>query len=76
MTTKTRTRTNDTTRLVREAITWPTVREVAEEWNVPEQYVRSMIERRRVGAIRLDRIRIDPESWANYMSTVYRPGRS
>ena len=35
MTTKTRTRTNDTTRLVREAITWPTVREVAEEWNVP-----------------------------------------
>lgn len=66
---------NDTLRFVREAMTWPTVREIADEWNLSERYVRSMIERRKISVIRLDYVRIDPKSWANYMAGVYRPGR-
>lgn len=64
----------DTQHFIREASTWPTIRETAEAWNVPERYVRSMVERRRVAAVRLDFIRINPESWAEYMRAVYRPG--
>lgn len=66
----------DTQDFIRTAAEWPTIREIADEWNVPERYVRSVVERRRVNAVRLDFVRIDPESWAGYMATVYRPAEA
>jgi len=66
---------NDTRAFVREAMTWPTVREIANEWEVPERYVRSTIERRKVSAVRLDFVRVNPASWEEFMRTAYRPGQ-
>jgi len=66
---------NDTLRFIREAMTWPTIREIAEECNLSERFVRSMIERRKISVIRLDYVRIDPKSWAEHMATAYRPGQ-
>lgn len=66
----------DTREFIRSAAEWPTIREIAETWNVSVRYVRSVVERRRVNAVRLDFVRIDPRSWDEYMETVYRPAET
>lgn len=64
-----------TQEFIRSAAGWPTVRQIAEEWNVPERFVRSTIERRKVSAIRLDFVRVNPRSWEQFMKATYRPGQ-
>lgn len=64
-----------TQRFIQTAARWPTIREIAETWDLPERFVRSCVERQKVSAIRLDFLRIDPASWEEFMRTAYRPGR-
>ena len=59
---------------IREAMTWPSIREVAEEWGMSEAYVRKIVEKGRVTAVRLNTIRIDPDSWDRYVNDIIWPG--
>lgn len=58
---------------IREAAQWESISEVADEWGVPERFVRGAVERRKVEAIKLDMIRINPDSWVWFMENSYRP---
>lgn len=49
------------------ASAWPTVREIVAEYGVPENWVRSHIERRHVRAVRLATLRVDPEDWERFL---------
>lgn len=73
MSTKTKAPT-DTKAFIREALTWPSIREVAEEWGLREGFVRSVVERGKVTAVRLNTIRVDPESWDRFINEVIQPG--
>jgi hypothetical protein len=57
---------------VREAATWPSIRELAEEYGVRERWLRGLIETGKVEAIRLDVFRINPESWNAYLVQAHR----
>lgn len=54
--------------LVREAANWPTPRELAEQYDVPEWWVRRYIERGEVEAIKLAVIRVNPTSWTAFLA--------
>lgn len=58
---------------VRQAATWPTIREVAQTYGLSERWVRECVQKRRVTALRLDVIRIDPESWEAFLRERYSP---
>lgn len=55
------------------AAQWPTIRDLADEYGLPERFVRSAVERRKVEAIKLDVLRINPESWAQFLERSFRP---
>ena len=59
--------------LVRAAATWPTIREVADEYGVPWRWVKSLAERRKLRTYVLDKVRIDPEDWEDFLARRYRP---
>ena len=59
----------------RRAAKWPSIWDIADQYDLTERYVRSVIERRAVECIRLDLIRINPDSWAEYMARVHRPAK-
>ena len=61
-------------RVIREAATWPNIRDIAEQYGLPERFVRGAVERRKVTAVRLDMIRINPDSWVDFMRESYREG--
>lgn len=56
------------------AMEWPSIKETADDWDLPERTVRSIVERGRVESIHLDRIRINPDSFAEYIESQYQPG--
>lgn len=64
----------DIAELVRVSRSWPTPEELAETYDVPSRFVRAAIERGEVSTIRVDRIRVDPESWDAWLLSRYRPG--
>lgn len=70
-----KTRTRDIQEHIRVAAKWPTIADIALDWDLPERYVRGLVERRAVECIRLDFIRINPDSWAEYMARVHRPAK-
>lgn len=57
------------------AATWPTVREVAETYNLSERWVRECIVKRRVTVVRLDVMRIDPDAWEAFLNNRVYPGQ-
>lgn len=48
---------------------WPSIREVASDFDVSPRWVRSLIERGKVAYVKADVLRIDPVSLADYMRT-------
>lgn len=64
----------DIAELCRASRSWPLPEEVADEYDVPERFVRAAIERGEVATIKLDRIRVDPDSWERWILSRYRPG--
>ena len=58
---------------IRAATRWLTVREICDRYDLPEKFVRSAIERRRVTVIKLDLLRVDPESWEQFLLEGFRP---
>ena len=53
---------------VRKVQSWPTVAEVAEAYGLPESWIRTQIEKRRVRAMRLQVLRVDPDSWQAFLA--------
>ncbi len=60
--------------VAKEAKDWLTPPEIAEQYGVGERFVRAAIERLEVEAIKLDRIRVNPESWEAFLASRYTPG--
>jgi len=56
-----------TPQLIRLVQTWPTVREVAVEYALPEWWIRTQVERSRVRAMKLTTLRIDPDDWRRFL---------
>ncbi len=56
-----------TPELIRLVATWPTVREVAVEYALPEWWIRTQVERSRVRAMKLTTLRIDPDDWQRFL---------
>lgn len=44
----------DVAEFIRRAAKWPTIADICEQYDLPERYVRSVVERRAVTCIRLD----------------------
>ena len=65
----------DIAELCRVSRAWPTPEEVADEYDVPARFVRAAIERGEVATIKIDRIRVDPDSWTRWLVSRYRPAR-
>jgi hypothetical protein len=63
-------RTNTIKRRIAEAAEWPSIRETADDWELPERYVRGLVERGLVRSVHIDRIRIDPDSFEAYMEEM------
>lgn len=67
----------DLRQITQDAATWPTVAEIAADYNVSQLVVRREINRRNVEALRLDVIRVNPESWESFLRSRYtRPSTS
>jgi hypothetical protein len=64
----------DTRAFIREAMTWPSIREIAEEYGLREGYVRGVVERGKVTAVRLNVIHINPDSWDRFIHEVIQHG--
>jgi hypothetical protein len=60
---------------IREAAGWPTIREVSDMYGVPERFVRTLWEARLVEAVKLNLIRINPESLEKYIDSEYNAGQ-
>ena len=75
MTTKTKPRPKAGTRdLISEATTWPDQRQLADDYNVSQRWVRALVDRGLVETVRLNTIRINPASFETYIeSTHNRP---
>lgn len=58
---------------IRTAAKWPSIDQLAREYDLPPRFIRSAVERRRVEAIKLDLIRINPESWEAFLVESYWP---
>lgn len=67
-------RDRDLKTILREALDWPGIATIADEYSLPERTVRSMVASGHVEAVRSDIIRINPESFAEYMATRYYGG--
>lgn len=59
---------------IREAAEWPTIREIADQYGVPERFVRTLWEARLVEAVKLNLIRVNPKSLEKYIDSEYTPG--
>lgn len=55
--------------LIRQAKTWPSIAELAADYDVPERWVRLLVQRGKVEAVKIDVIRINPESWEAFLAT-------
>ena len=64
----------DIAELCRASRSWPTPDEIADDYDVPERFVRAAIERGEVTTIKIDRIRVDPDSWQRWIASRYQPG--
>jgi Helix-turn-helix domain len=53
---------------IREAAEWPSARELAEEYGVSHRFVRWLIERGQLEVVRLNVIRVNPESFEAYVT--------
>lgn len=62
-----------TPQLIRLVQTWPTVREVAVEYALPEWWIRTQVERSRVRAMKLTTLRIDPDDWRRFLRDSMPP---
>ena len=50
----------------------PTIPEAAVRWDLPERYVRRLVEERRIAVRKLDRVRIVPESMEAFLAASLR----
>ena len=61
--------------ITRQAQDWPTCRNIAEDYGVNERFVRAVMERGELETIKLDLIRVNPDSWEAWLSERYTPGK-
>jgi hypothetical protein len=57
--------------LIREAVDWPNKKEIAEEYGIPERYIRTLVDRGLVESIRLNTIRVNPASLEAYIESTH-----
>lgn len=57
----------------RRAMTWPSLTDVRRRYGVTEDFVRGTLAAGLVECIRLDRMRINPESWEEFLASRYSP---
>lgn len=57
----------------RRAMSWPSLAEIRSRYGVTEDFLRGTIAAGLVECIRLDRMRINPESWEDFLASRYSP---
>jgi hypothetical protein len=70
----TKTTTQPVRDLVREAMAWPSMAELAEDYGVPPRFVRSLIDRGLVETVRLNVLRVNPASFEAFVRSGHTPG--
>lgn len=50
-----------------EAASWPTLREIAETYDVPLRWVQDQVALGRVPAVRINVLRINPDDWNTFL---------
>jgi hypothetical protein len=57
--------------LILEAAEWPSQRDLARDYGVPERFVCSLVNRGLVESIRLNTIRVNPASFEAYIESTH-----
>ena len=58
---------------VRDAATWPSMRDLATRYGVSPRFVRGVVERGCVESVHLDRIRVNESDWIEFLRSRHTP---
>lgn len=63
----------DMKQVAREAAFWPTIQQAADDYGVSYRVIRGAVERGEVTAVRIDKIRVSPDSVDRWFADRYWP---